>query len=97
MLLPEPVKAYISAGKLSAGAARMLIGAPDPDQMAREMIGSMRRAIGMQRSSASRSRSVSASLSSVGVRLIAALQGHALEIRRLHAIVALRAMTAQRV
>jgi ParB family transcriptional regulator, chromosome partitioning protein len=36
--LPEPVKAYISAGKLSAGAARMLIGAPDPEEMAREIV-----------------------------------------------------------
>jgi ParB family transcriptional regulator, chromosome partitioning protein len=36
--LPEPVKAYITAGKLSAGAARMLIGAPDPEQMAREIV-----------------------------------------------------------
>jgi ParB family chromosome partitioning protein len=36
--LPEPVKAYISAGKLSAGAARMLVGAPDPEEMAREIV-----------------------------------------------------------
>ena len=36
--LPEPVKAYIHAGKISAGAARMLIGAPDPEEMAREIV-----------------------------------------------------------
>jgi ParB family transcriptional regulator, chromosome partitioning protein len=36
--LPEPVKAYIDAGKISAGAARMLIGAPDPEAMAHEIV-----------------------------------------------------------
>jgi ParB family chromosome partitioning protein len=36
--LPEPVKAYIIAGKLSAGHARTLIGAPDPETMAREIV-----------------------------------------------------------
>ena len=36
--LPEPVKAYIHAGKISAGAARMLIGAADPEEMAREIV-----------------------------------------------------------
>src|SRR3989442_1737272 len=36
--LPEPVKAYIHAGKISAGAARMLIAAPDPEEMAREIV-----------------------------------------------------------
>jgi ParB family chromosome partitioning protein len=36
--LPEPVKAYINAGKLSAGAARMLIGASDPEEMARQIV-----------------------------------------------------------
>jgi len=36
--LPEPVKAYINAGKISAGAARMLIAAPDPEEMAREIV-----------------------------------------------------------
>jgi ParB family chromosome partitioning protein len=36
--LPEPVKAYINAGKITAGAARMLIGAPDPEEMAREIV-----------------------------------------------------------
>jgi ParB family transcriptional regulator, chromosome partitioning protein len=36
--LPEPVKAYIHAGKISAGAARMLIGASDPEEMAREIV-----------------------------------------------------------
>jgi ParB family chromosome partitioning protein len=36
--LPEPVKAYINAGKLSAGAARMLVGASDPEELAREIV-----------------------------------------------------------
>jgi len=36
--LPESVKAYIDAGKISAGAARMLIGAPDPEAMAHEIV-----------------------------------------------------------
>jgi ParB family transcriptional regulator, chromosome partitioning protein len=36
--LPEPVKAYINAGELSAGHARMLIGADDPEAMAREIV-----------------------------------------------------------
>jgi ParB family chromosome partitioning protein len=36
--LPEPVKAYINAGKITAGAARMLIGASDPEAMAREIV-----------------------------------------------------------
>jgi ParB family chromosome partitioning protein len=36
--LPETVKAYINAGKISAGAARMLIGADDPEAMAREIV-----------------------------------------------------------
>jgi ParB family transcriptional regulator, chromosome partitioning protein len=36
--LPEPVKAYITAGKISAGAARMLVSASDPEQMAREIV-----------------------------------------------------------
>jgi ParB family chromosome partitioning protein len=36
--LPEPVKAYINAGQISAGAARMLIGVPDPEAMAREIV-----------------------------------------------------------
>jgi ParB family chromosome partitioning protein len=36
--LPEPVKAYINAGKISAGAARMLIAAPNPEEMAREIV-----------------------------------------------------------
>ena len=41
--LPESVKAYINAGKITAGAARMLIGAADPERMAREIVnqGSM--------------------------------------------------------
>ncbi|MFL6796419.1 MAG: ParB/RepB/Spo0J family partition protein [Xanthobacteraceae bacterium] len=36
--LPEPVKAYINAGRISAGAARMLVGATDPEEMAREIV-----------------------------------------------------------
>jgi ParB family transcriptional regulator, chromosome partitioning protein len=36
--LPEPVKAYIHAGQISAGAARMLIGATDPEEMARDIV-----------------------------------------------------------
>jgi ParB family chromosome partitioning protein len=36
--LPEPVKAYINAGKLSAGHARALIGLPDPEPVAREIV-----------------------------------------------------------
>jgi ParB family chromosome partitioning protein len=36
--LPEPVKAYIREGKISAGAARSLIGSPDPERVAREIV-----------------------------------------------------------
>ncbi|HEY1363202.1 MAG TPA: ParB/RepB/Spo0J family partition protein [Xanthobacteraceae bacterium] len=36
--LPDSVKAYISTGEISAGAARMLVGAPDPAAMAREIV-----------------------------------------------------------
>jgi ParB family chromosome partitioning protein len=36
--LPEAVKAYIAEGKISAGHARMLIGHPDPEKMAREIM-----------------------------------------------------------
>jgi ParB family chromosome partitioning protein len=36
--LPEAVKVYINAGEISAGAARMLIGAADPEGMAREIV-----------------------------------------------------------
>ena len=36
--LPESVKTYINAGKITAGAARMLVGADDPEQMAREIV-----------------------------------------------------------
>ena len=36
--LPEPVKAYINAGKLTAGHARMLIGQPNAEEMAREIV-----------------------------------------------------------
>jgi ParB family chromosome partitioning protein len=36
--LPDSVKAYIDAGKISAGHARMLIGVPDPEKMAREIV-----------------------------------------------------------
>jgi ParB family chromosome partitioning protein len=36
--LPEPVKAYIDAGQLSAGHARALIGQADPEGMARQIV-----------------------------------------------------------
>jgi ParB family chromosome partitioning protein len=36
--LPESVKVYINAGKLSAGHARALIGMPDPERTAREIV-----------------------------------------------------------
>jgi ParB family chromosome partitioning protein len=36
--LPEAVKAYINEGKISAGHARQLIGQPDPETMAREIV-----------------------------------------------------------
>lgn len=36
--LPDAVKAYINAGKLSAGHARSLIGHPDPETMARDIV-----------------------------------------------------------
>jgi ParB family chromosome partitioning protein len=36
--LPEPVKAYVAAGKLSAGHARMLVGQPDADRLATEIV-----------------------------------------------------------
>src|SRR5215472_5923767 len=36
--LPEPVKAYIAAEKISAGHARMLIGQPDPERIARDIV-----------------------------------------------------------
>ncbi|MCC6776735.1 MAG: ParB/RepB/Spo0J family partition protein [Hyphomicrobiales bacterium] len=36
--LPDPVKAYINAGQISAGAARMLLGVPNPEAMAREIV-----------------------------------------------------------
>jgi ParB family chromosome partitioning protein len=36
--LSEPIKAYIRAGKLSAGHARMLIGQPNADELAAEII-----------------------------------------------------------
>jgi ParB family chromosome partitioning protein len=36
--LPEAVKAYINAGKLSAGHARALINHPDPEAVAREIV-----------------------------------------------------------
>ena len=36
--LPEPVKAYINAGKLTAGHARALVGLPDPEPIAREIV-----------------------------------------------------------
>jgi ParB family chromosome partitioning protein len=36
--LPETVKAYINAGKLSAGHARALINMPDPETVARDIV-----------------------------------------------------------
>jgi ParB family chromosome partitioning protein len=36
--LPETVKSYIAAGKLSAGHARMLVGQPDADKLANEIV-----------------------------------------------------------
>jgi len=36
--LPDAVKAYINAGEITAGAARMLVGVPDPERMAREIV-----------------------------------------------------------
>jgi len=36
--LPQPVQDYIASGKLSAGHARTLVGQPDPEGMARELI-----------------------------------------------------------
>jgi ParB family chromosome partitioning protein len=36
--LPPSVQAYIGAGKISAGHARMLIGQPDPERLAREIV-----------------------------------------------------------
>jgi ParB family chromosome partitioning protein len=36
--LPDAVKAYINAGKLSAGHARALINQPDPEAFAREIV-----------------------------------------------------------
>jgi ParB family transcriptional regulator, chromosome partitioning protein len=36
--LPETIKSYIHAGKLSAGHARMLIGQPDAERLAEEVV-----------------------------------------------------------
>ena len=36
--LPESVKTYINAGKLTAGHARALIGVPDPESIAQEIV-----------------------------------------------------------
>jgi ParB family chromosome partitioning protein len=36
--LPQSVQSYIGAGKISAGHARMLIGQPDPERLAREIV-----------------------------------------------------------
>ena len=38
MRLPDAVKAYINAGKLSAGHARALINQADPEAVAREIV-----------------------------------------------------------
>ena len=36
--LPQSVQTYIGEGKISAGHARMLVGQPDPEQLAREIM-----------------------------------------------------------
>jgi len=36
--LPEPVKAYVAAGKLSAGHARMLVGQPNSEALANDIV-----------------------------------------------------------
>ncbi len=36
--LPESVRGHIAAGKISAGHARMLVGQPDPERLAREIM-----------------------------------------------------------
>jgi ParB family chromosome partitioning protein len=36
--LPEPIKAYLAAGKLSAGHARMLIGQPNAEALANDIV-----------------------------------------------------------
>jgi len=36
--LPDKVKSYLSEGKISAGHARALLGQPDPEAMAREIV-----------------------------------------------------------
>jgi ParB family chromosome partitioning protein len=36
--LSEPIKAYINAGKLSAGHARMLVGQPNADELAKQIV-----------------------------------------------------------
>ena len=36
--LPESIKVYINAGQITAGAARMLIGQPNPEEMARQIV-----------------------------------------------------------
>src|SRR4030088_631847 len=37
--LPPSVQGFIAAGKISAGHARMLVGQPDPERLAREIMG----------------------------------------------------------
>jgi ParB family chromosome partitioning protein len=36
--LPQTVQTYIGEGKISAGHARMLVGQPDPERLAREIV-----------------------------------------------------------
>jgi ParB family transcriptional regulator, chromosome partitioning protein len=36
--LSEPIRAYINAGKLTAGHARMLVGQPDADELAEQIV-----------------------------------------------------------
>ena len=52
--LPETVKAYIRDGKISAGAARMLIGQPNPEAMAQEIV---ERGLNVRQVEAARQRS----------------------------------------
>ena len=52
--LPEPVKAYIRAGKISAGHARMLVGQPNPEA---DGGGDRRRGLNVRQVEAMRARS----------------------------------------
>ena len=57
--LPEPVKAYIHAGKLSAGHARMLVGQPNAEELAEEIVArglNVRQVEAIAREAAARTR-----------------------------------------